>query len=288
MLFVQNKIKPLLQYSKLLKIVSFVMCGIFFTTANANLPNTNDQANKPEIDSDYFLNIDSLQPTHNPGSLIVYVEKENPNVVWVVLPIKSSMTDYYKAVANVVATEFHKRIDERSIVPHTKFLIGKNMDNGSYQLLGSAYKKFSSTTPILEVMKKKGFTNYAHNIIYRNYNVERNIGTWRYLGLPTAPDPAVLELTEDNKFIRYDYYKSFQYNNPKIHGKCFCTSYFLISDYTCNVDYIKTFEQDLQFKHKETLKKIILEINEDSKKYLVGEDLYEISQSLQSIIDSKS
>lgn len=285
MLRTQNKIKFSLQHSKLLKIAIFMIGSVFFTTGNANL-HISDQTEKPENYNSYFLDIDNLRPSCNSGYLIIYTEKENPSEEWIVLPIKSSMRDYYKTVANVVATEFHKRIDEHSLVPHTKFLIG--MDNNRYQLLGSVYKKVPSTMPLLEVMEERGFKDHINNIIYKDHNIEHNIGTWNYLGLPTAPSYAVLELSKDNKFVRYDYYNAFQYYNSEIHRKCFCTSYFPISDYNCSVEYIKIFEQELRSKHKETLEKVISEINIDSKKYLEGRDLDEVHQALKYIMNSKS
>ena len=286
MLLTQNKIKFLLQHSKLLKIAIFMIGSIFFTTGNANPSYINGQTDKSGGGSSFFLDIDSLQPKHNPGSLIIYLEKENPTEEWIFMTIKSSMTDYYKTVANVVATEFHKRIEEDALVPPTKFLIGKNMNNnGGYQLLGSAYKKFSFTKSILKVMKKRGLDDCA-NAIYKDHNIERNIGVWDYLGLSISPSYTVLELSEDNKFVRYDYYNSFHHQRSVIPIRCFCTSDFKISDHNCDIEYIKSFEQELRSKHKKTLEKIISEINEDSKTYLEGEDLQEVNRAL-SIISSK-
>lgn len=285
MSYTKNKIKFLSQYSKLLKIAFFIICSIFFTTGNADLSSIGDRADKLESGTSYFLDISSLQASYDSGGLIThYVEKENHDSRWVFLPIKSSMRDYYKTVANVVATEIHRRIDKYSLVPITKFLIKKNIDNDDYQLLGCAYKKISSTTPILERMKKKDLDDYSNNVIYRDQNVERNVGIWRYLGLPTSPDFALLELSEDNKLVRYDYYKSFQYNNLKIHEQCFRTSYFPISGYKCDVEYIRNFEQEIRSKHKETLKKIISEIRTDSNRYLKDVELDEVSQALENIM----
>jgi len=262
-----------------------MICGAFFTAVNANSPDTCDKTDKPKSDNSYFLDIASLQPSYNSNGFIThYIEKENHSAAWVFLPIKSSMRDYYKTVANVVATEFHKRIDEHSLVPHTKFLIEKNMDNSGYQLLGSVYKKISFTTPILEIMEKIGDHT---NAIYKDHNVEDNVVMWNYLGLPIAPDPAVLELSENNQLIRYDYYNSFQYHRSVIPKKCFCNSYSQISDYNCDVEYMKTFEQELHSKHKETLEKVISEIRIDSKKYLEEKDLREVNQALNHIMNLK-
>lgn len=114
----------------------------FFATANAVLSQGSDQTCESKSDSSYFLDMDSLQPWYNTsGTIAYYIEKNNPNAIWVLLPIKSHMRDYYKTVASVVAADLHKKIDEQSLVTPTKFLIEKNTDNNHYQLLGSGYKK---------------------------------------------------------------------------------------------------------------------------------------------------
>jgi hypothetical protein len=272
------------------KIFIFLMvCGVFFITANANSLYSCDQADKSGNGSSYFLDFDSLQlaPDHDLHNLygsetMIYVEKENPNAVWVFFPIESWMTDYYKAVASVVATELHKRIDEHSLVPPTKFLIAKNKGNKQgYMLYGSVFKHLSAVTPIMK-LKKRDFNDYA-DLIYQDYNVERNIGLWEYLGL-SVPNYVSLGLVEDNKFVRYDYYDAFQYTNPDVDKKCFCTSEFEISDYSCNIEYIKTFRQELHSKYKETLEKLIEEIRLDAKKYLEERDLAEVHRVLKNII----
>ncbi len=287
MLFTQTEIKFSLKYSKLLKIVLPMICGVFFTTANANSLHITDQLDETKSNNSYFLDVDNLQRLHTSCvDCAIYIEKENPGAVWVVFYINSWMTDFYKAVASVVAAELHKRIDGHALVPPTKFLIKKNTDGNGYYLWGSIYKKFSSTTPLLKKMQEKDFDDF-NNAIYSDYNLERNIGMWRYLGLPVAPNNAVWELSEDNKFARYDYYKAFQYHYPELHKNCFCTSDFLINDYNCDIEKIKIFEQELHSKHKETLEKIIAKIKMDSKKYLEGDWLQAINKALNEIMDEQ-
>lgn len=285
MLYTQNKIKFSLQRSKLLKIVLFITGSIFFVTANAVLSQGSDQTYESKSDSSYFLDMDSLQPRYNPNGIIdYYIEKDNPNAVWVLIPIKSRIRDYYKIVASVVAADLHKKIDEQSLVPPTKFLIEKNTDNNHYQLLGSGYKKSSFTTsPIMEIMEKINFDND----IYRNNNVERNVGIWSYLGLPISPDPAFLGVSKDNKLIRYDYKNSFEYEDPEISEYCFCTSDFLISNFKCNINYIEKYKQQLFSNYEKAFEEVISKIRNDSKKYLDESDFFQVNQALGQIINNK-
>jgi hypothetical protein len=290
MLRTQNKTKFSPQNSKLLKVVFFMICGIFFTTTNASLL----QTGQLKGDSSYFLDEDSLQLLQPDDDyyLSTYIEKENPSVAWVFIPIWAcSIDSHHKVVANVVGAEFHKRIDEHLLVPPIKFLIRKSTDNNhGYQLIGSVYKKFSFATPIIKIMHKKGFDDYANNMIYKDYNIEHSIAMWDYLGLPIGPNYATLELSEDNKLVRYDYYNSFQYVYTEIYKKCFCTSDFSISDYNCDTEHIEIFKQELQelrSKHKKALKEIISKIDMESKKYLEGWDLDEVSYSLKRIMSFK-
>ena len=288
MLYTQNKTKFSPQNSKLLKIVFFMICGIFFTTTNASLLQT-DQL---KGDSSYFLDVDSLLPLERSDYGGTYIEKKNPSVVWSFFPIWTfSMDSHRRVVANLVGTEFHRRIDEHSLVPSMKFLIEKSTDNKyRYRLMGSVYKKIPFATPITKIMHTKGFNDYANNMIYRNHNIERSIVMWNYLGLPIAPHGEELELTEDNKLVRYDYYNSFQYGNDELDGHCFCTSYFLINDYKCDKEHIEIFKQELQElrpKHEEVLKEIISKIDVESKKYLEDWDLDEVSHSLKRIMSFK-
>lgn len=279
MLYAHNKIKSLLQYNNnLLKIVFLMVIAIHSVFLNVVNAQTDEGGNSDT----YFLDTDRFEKPVDSDESIIYTEKEDNNNKWIFIPIRSSMDGYRKAVANVVAAEFHRRLDMHLLVPDTKFLIKKGEHNDGYKLLGSVYKKFSSTKPIQEIMKKREF-NKRGDVVYRNYNVEHTIAMWKYLGLPIAPSIADLELLEDNILIRYDYYNSFQYDS-EIHETCFCTYNSKISDYKCDLDIIKRYVQDLQSKsNKETLEKIISEIKVDSTKYLIKEDSYAVGKELKHI-----
>ena len=245
MSYTQKKINLLLQYNKLIKIVLFmvvVIYSVFLTVVDA-------KTGKNGNNNSYFLDTDGLEEYIDSEGSVSYMEKNN-STEWIFIPIKSAMKDFRKTVANVVATELHRRINKHSLVPHTKFLIEKEKHN--YKLLGSVYKKFSSTTPILEITDKRDLDNYA-DTIYKDHNVEKTIAMWSCLGLPIAPSTADLEFSEDNNLVRYDYYKSFQYDS-EIHKYCFCTYDFKVSDYNCNLGIINGLVQALRSKrNKETL-----------------------------------
>lgn len=284
----QNKTKILSQNSKLLKVVFFMICGIFFTTTNASLLQT-DQL---KGDSSYFLDEDSLLPLERSDYGGTYIEKKNPSVVWRFFPIWTfSIDSHRRVVANLVGAEFHRRIDEHSLVPPMKFLIKKSTDNKyRYRLMGNVYKKIPFATPITKIMHEKSFNDYANNMIYRNHNIERSIVMWNYLGLPIAPHYEELELSEDTKLVRYDYYNSFQYVDKELHGHCFCTCDFPINDYNCDKEHIEIFKQELRelrSEHKKALKEITSKIDVESKKYLEGWDLEEVSYSLKRIMRFK-
>ena len=128
--------------------------------------------------------------------------------------------------------------------------------------------------------------NFDDDICRKN-NVEHNVGIWSYLGLPISPDPAFLEASKDNKLIRYDYKNSFKYNNPEISENCFCTSDFLISNYKCDINYIKEYKQKLFSNYEKVFEEIISKIRNDSKKCLEESDFLQVNQALDQIINYK-
>ena len=282
MIRTQNRIKFSLRYSRLLKIVfltGIAICSVFLNGVNA-------QTDKAKNNNTYFLDTDSLVGPFDSQGVTIYIEKDNVSNKWIFLPIKSSTKGYREAAAYVVTTEFQRRIGEHSLVilpvPHAKFLIKKAENNHNYELLGIVYEKFFSAAPIREIRKVRNFRNYA-DAIYKDFNVEHTVAMWKHLGLPIAPDSVVLELSEDNKLIRYDYYNAFQYNS-EINEKCFCTTDFEISDYSCNLGTMESFAQTLRSRsNKEMLEKVISEIKVDLRKYLDKDDIYGLDMGLEYI-----
>lgn len=125
------------------------------------------------------------------------------------------------------------------------------------------------------------------NDIYENNNVENNVAIWSYLGLPISPDPAFLEVSKDNKLIRYDYKNSFKYEDPEIGEYYFCTSDFLISNYKCNINYIEKYKQQLFSNYEKVFEEIISKIRNDLKKCLEESDFLQVNQAVEQIINSR-
>ena len=255
---------------QLLKAMLFILYGFFFSAVSANIC-VNESGSRDY----YFLDIDRLDLSNNLDDFsgLIYAEKEDPDAVWRVFPIEGAIT-YYGTVASVVAAELYKRIDKDAKVPDVRYVVGESMDGGSgYQLLAWAYKKSFSNKNIMELMTAGIFDDFTSGL-YQDHNIERSKAIWNYLGLKESLDHYTTELSGDYKLIRYDYHNSFRYGSAlRYYEKCFCGKFYLISDYNCDVDYIKEFERKLQSKHNEMFAKIISEIEGYAEGYLTDADL---------------